>query len=165
MTETPQHPEDTPEETTDEAPLGLPAESPVFTLQQFPEKLAVVKLPPGAEIPTWAESSSLFSITATATETSLVCAGRNVPTKVVAQKGLTAFAVKGPLDFELVGVLAELLVPLAEAGVSVFTISTYDTDWILVPVKDAEVTAEAWRGRGHTVDLAVPVKPARKGRK
>ena len=52
---------------------------PTYELQQFPEKLAVIKLPAGAEIPSWAESSSLFSITATATETSLVCAGRSVP--------------------------------------------------------------------------------------
>ena len=146
-------------------PLGLPEPGPTFTLQQFPEKLAVVKLPPGAEIPEWAESSSLFSITATATETSLVCAGRNVPTKQVAQKGMTAFAVVGTLDFALTGVLASLLVPLAEAEISVFTISTYDTDWILVPVAKAEDAAEAWRRRGHTVNLAVPVAPARKKKK
>ena len=156
---------ETPESTDDGELLGLPDEGPTFTLQQFPEKLAVVKLPPGAEIPSWAESSSLFSITATATETSLVCAGRNVPTKVVAHKGMTAFAVQGPLEFELVGVLAALLVPLAEAQISVFTISTFDTDWILVPVKDAEKAAEAWRRRGHTVALAVPVKPPRKSKK
>jgi len=136
-------------------------EQPTFTLQEFPEKLAVVRLPAGSEIPTWAESSSLFSITATATETSLVCAGRNVPTKQVAQKGLTAFAVQGPLDFELVGVLAGLLVPLADEQISVFTISTYDTDWILVPLKDAERAAEAWRRRGHTVVAAVPAKPVK----
>ena len=136
-------------------------EQPTYTLQQFPEKLAVVRLPPGSEIPTWAESSSLFSITATAPETSLVCAGRNVPTKQVAQKGLTAFAVQGPLDFELVGVLVELLTPLAEERISVFTLSTYDTDWILVPLTDAERAAEAWRRRGHTVALAVPAKPVK----
>ena len=40
------------------------------TLQQFPEKLVVARLAPGAEVPDWAESSSLFSVTATATETS-----------------------------------------------------------------------------------------------
>ncbi|WP_309648358.1 ACT domain-containing protein [Nocardioides sp.] len=157
-------------QSTDEtaAPSGTEPEestaSVTFTLQQFPEKLAIVKLPPGAEIPEWAESSSLFSITATATETSLICAGRNVPTKQVAHKGLTAFAVMGQLDLTMVGVLAELLVPLAEAELSVFTISTYETDWILVPVAKAEVAAEAWRRRGHTVDLAVPVTPPRKKR-
>ncbi|HTW15298.1 MAG TPA: ACT domain-containing protein [Nocardioides sp.] len=140
-------------------------EQPTYTLQEFPEKLAVVRLPPGSEIPAWAESSSLFSITATATETSLVCAGRNVPTKQVAQKGLTAFAVQGPLDLALVGVLAGLLVPLAEAAVPVFTISTYDTDWILVPNTDAERAAEAWRRRGHTVVAAVPVTPSKQTKK
>jgi hypothetical protein len=139
--------------------------SPSYQLQQFPEKLAVVKLPPGAEVPSWAESSSLFSITATATETSVVCAGRSVPTKVVGWKGLTAFALTGELDNRVAGVLSELLAPLAEAEISVFTISTHETNWILVPVADAETAAEAWRRRGHTVALAVPVPPARKSRK
>lgn len=136
-----------------------------FTLQQFPEKLAVVRLAPGAEVPSWAEASSLFSITATATETSLVCATRSVPTKVQSQKPFTAFAVQGPLDFELYGVLVSLLHPLAEAKVSVFTISTFDTDWILVPLSRVDDAIEAWRRRGHTVAAAVPVTPPRKSKK
>lgn len=160
MTETPNSPE--PAEGLNTPDGSGPA---TYTLEQFPEKLAVVKLPPGAEIPGWAESSSLFSITATATETSLVCAGRSVPTKVLAHKPLTGFAVRGPLALDLVGVLSALLVPLAEAEISVFTISTFETDWILVPAKDADKAAEAWRGRGHTVAAAVPVKPSRKPRK
>lgn len=137
-------------------------DAPTYTLQQFPEKLAVVKLPPGAEIPAWAESSSLFSITATATETSVVCAGRSIPTKVTGVKGLTGFALQGDHDPTAPGVLVALLEPLAAAGVSVFTISTHDTNWVLVPVTDGEKAAEAWRARGHTVAAAVPVKPVRK---
>jgi len=131
-----------------------------FALERFPETLAVVRLQPGAVIPEWAESSSIFSITATGTETSLVCAARSVPTKSVHQRPFTAFAVKGPLDFTLTGVLVTLLTPLAEQGISVFTISTYDTDWILVPTADADRAAEAWRGQGHEVGDAVPVAPA-----
>ena len=140
-------------------------EATTFSIQQFPEKLAVVKLPPGAEIPTWAESSSLFSITATATETSVVCAGRSIPTKVTGVKGLTGFALQGELDPTQAGVLVELLAPLAEEEISVFTISTHDTNWILVPVTDGDRAAEAWRRRGHTVAAAVPVKPPRKNKK
>src|SRR5690606_32555116 len=83
-------------------------------LAVYPETLAVVRLGPGAEVPSWAESSSIFSITATASETSIVCAARSVPGKAVAQKPFTAFAVEGPLDFGLTGVLVELLTPLAE---------------------------------------------------
>ena len=70
-----------------------------YRLEQFPEKIAVVQLGPGAEVPDWAESSSLFSITATALETSLVCAARNVPKKAKQAGPFTAFAVQGPLDF------------------------------------------------------------------
>lgn len=128
-------------------------------LERYPETLAVVRLGPGAVVPAWAESSSIFSVTATATETSIVCAARSVPTKSVHQRPFTAFAVQGPLDFALTGVLVDLLTPLAQAEISVFTLSTYDTDWILVPAGDADRAAEAWRTSGHEVDDAVPVAP------
>jgi hypothetical protein len=130
-----------------------------FTLEQFPEKLAVVRLGPGAEVPSWAESSSLFSITATARETSVVCAMRSVPKKAKQAGPFTAFAVQGPLDFALTGVLATILQPLAAAEISVFAISTFDTDWVLVPVGDADRAAEEWRRSGHEVVVAVPVTP------
>ena len=133
-----------------------------MNLSQYPETLAVVRLPAGAEIPEWAEASSVFSITATATETSLVCAGRSVPTKARHQKPFIAFQVEGPLDLDAVGILHGLLAPLKEAEISVFVLSTYDTDWLLVPQRHAERAAEAWRGSGHTVVAAVPVTPRRK---
>jgi hypothetical protein len=131
-------------------------------LSRYPETLAVVKLPPGAEVPDWAESSSIFSITATASETSIVCAARSVPRKSVHQRPFTAFEVEGPLDFALTGVLSTLLVPLAEAEISVFTLSTYDTDWILVPGDDADRAEEVWRRSGHTVEPSAPATPGEK---
>ena len=127
-----------------------------YQIDRYPEQLAVVRLGPGAPIPAWAESSSIFSVTATAAETSVVCAARNVPKKVPHQRSFTAFAVVGPLDFALTGVLVSLLEPLAAAQISVFPISTYDTDWILVPMPEADRAAEEWRRRGHTVVPAVP---------
>jgi hypothetical protein len=130
------------------------AVSTTYTLLQYPEKLVVAGLPPGAEVPAWAESASLFSISATATETTVVCAGRSVPKKVRHEGPFTAFAVEGPLDFALTGVLHTLLGPLAEAEISVFTVSTYPTDWILVPTGKAAAAAEEWRRRGHTVTPA-----------
>ena len=133
-----------------------------FTLLQFPEKLAIVRLGPGAEVPKWAESASLFSVTATATETSLVCATRSVPTKTPSIKPLTAFQVRGPLDPDATGILASLLVPLAEAEIPVYTLSTFDTDWIMVRLVDGEKATEAWRRQGHTVTAAVPAKPIKK---
>ena len=131
--------------------------SGTHALQQFPEKLVVARLAPGAEVPDWAESSSLFSVTATATETSIVCAGRSVPKKVPQAGPFTAFAVEGTLDLTATGILSALLAPLADAEVPVFCVSTYDTDWVLVPVAKADAAADAWRRQGHTVAPAVPV--------
>jgi hypothetical protein len=133
-------------------------------LSRYPETLAVVRLPPGADVPEWAESASIFSITATATETSVVCAARSVPRKSRHQRPFTAFEVEGPLDFALTGVLSTLLQPLADAEISVFTLSTFDTDWILVPGDDADRAEEEWRRSGHTVEPAVPVPTGRTGR-
>lgn len=150
------------EETSDPTPDQLPDQSPeqaAFKIQQFPEKIAVVRLPPGADIPEWAESSSIFSITATATETALVCAGRNVPAKVVGARGLIGFSLDQQLAPTSVGVVVALLSPLAEADISIFTFTTYDSTWVLVPSADVERAVEAWRRQGHTVDLAVPVTP------
>ena len=127
-----------------------------YVLHRFPETLAVVGMPAGTEVPSWAESSSVFSVTATAGETSIVCARRSVPKKVKQAGPFTAFQVQGPLDLALTGVLSSLLAPLAEAEISVFTISTFDTDWILVPQERADDATEEWRRRGHTVDQAVP---------
>jgi uncharacterized protein len=126
-------------------------------LSRFPETLAVVRFGPGTEIPAWAESSSIFSVTATATETSVVCASRSVPSKSRHQRPFTAFCVEGPHALPETGVLVTLLTPLAEDDISVFTISTFDTNWILVPAGDADRAEEAWRRSGHETAPAVPV--------
>lgn len=125
-------------------------------LFRYPETLAVVRLGPGTEVPPWAESSSVFSVTATATETSIVCASRSVPTKSRHKRPYTAFCVEGPLDLAEAGILAGLLAPLAEDGIPVFTLSTFDTDWILVPAGDADRAEEAWRRSGHDTAPATP---------
>jgi hypothetical protein len=140
-----------PEETSEQT----------FTLNQYPEKLVVASLAAGAEVPQWAESASLFAIIATASETTIICAGRSVPKKVPQHGPFTAFAVAGVLDFALTGVLHGILGPLAEAEISVFTISTYPTDWILVPTEKAEAAAEEWRRRGHEVVPAPLVIPSK----
>lgn len=125
-------------------------------LLRYPETLAVVRLGPGADVPAWAESSSVFSVTATATETTVVCAGRNVPSKVPHLKPLTGFRIDGTLELTHSGVLVTLLSPLAEAGIGVFTASTFDSSWILVPRHDADAAEEAWRRSGHTTAPATP---------
>ncbi len=120
-------------------------------LLRHDEPLAVVRLGPGAELPAWATSGTLFSVTATAAETSVVCAQAAVPRKARQEGPYTSFAVEGPLDFTLTGLLHDLLAAPAEADVPVLTLSTFDTDWVLVPAAEADRVAEAWQRQGYDV--------------
>lgn len=130
------------------------------TLRQYDEELVVVRLGPGADLPEWAVSGTLFSVTATAAETSLVCGRAGVPRKARQEGPFTAFEVEGPLDLTLTGVLSGLLTPLADGEIPVFTVSTYDTDWILVPTDLAGRAAEEWRRSGHRVRPADQPDPS-----
>jgi len=96
-------------------------------------RLAVCRLAPGQPIPAWAaEEKGFLSLTLTAEELSLVCPEARVPAGVRAERGFRALKIRGPLDFNLTGVLSSLLLPLAQRGISVFALSTYDTDYLLV---------------------------------
>jgi hypothetical protein len=121
------------------------------TLLRHPDALAVVRLGPGSDIPSWATSATLFSVTATAAETSIVCHAAGVPRKARREGPFVAYEVAGPLDFALTGVLSSLLAPLAEAEVSVFSLSTFDTDWILVRAAAADAAEAAWQAAGHRI--------------
>jgi len=112
---------------------------------------AVAKLPPNAAIPAWASSGPFFSITRTADELSIVCPEIQVPPGVQAEPGWRCVRVAGKMDFSLVGVLASLVGPLAEAGISVFAVSTFDTDYLLVKDGDWERAKEVLVGAGHSV--------------
>ncbi len=115
-----------------------------LTLSRHPEHLAVVRLGPGAEVPDWARSATLVSITATASETSVVCAAADVPGKARSEGPFVAFSVDGSLDLGMTGVLSGLTEPLAREEIPVFVVSTFDTDWLLVPAERADAAATAW---------------------
>ncbi len=99
-----------------------------LTLTLLPESLAVCKLPAGSALPVNSLNGPFWAVVRTREELSLVVAERDAPTDALVEPGWRAFQVVGPLDFSLTGILASLALPLAEAGVSIFAISTYDTD-------------------------------------
>ena len=82
----------------------------------------------------------------------MVCSEGAVPAGATAERGWRCMKVDGPLDFELTGVLAALTQTLAEAGVPVFALSTYDTDYLLVKDEQLKIAAAALERAGHTVD-------------
>jgi hypothetical protein len=123
--------------------------SPPLTLVLLPETFAVCRLPADAPLPAWALAGPYFAITRTSDELSIVCVQAQVPSGVTCQPGWRCLQVAGPLDFALTGVLASLAQPLAAAGVSIFAISTYDTDYLLVPDRSLAAALAALRNAGH----------------
>jgi hypothetical protein len=119
-----------------------------------PQAVAVVRLPPDAPHPEWAAGPPLVSITRTADETSVVCATTCVPDDVPGpvEGPLVAVTVDEVVEFSLVGILVALLKPLADAGIPVLTVSTFDTDWVLLPAAKAAAAASVWRAAGHEVE-------------
>ena len=90
-------------------------------------------------------------MTRTEDELSLVVPEEKVPEVWKAERGWRCLKVEGPLDFGLTGILASLANPLADAGISIFALSTYDTDLILVPERELEQARGALEGAGHLV--------------
>ena len=119
----------------------------------LPGLFAVCQLDPKAPLPAWANagSSALVSVTRTANELSIVCAQEDAPDDVRQERDWRCLMVEGPLDFSLTGVLSALLAPLADAGVSIFALSTFDTDYLLVRAAQLGLAVEALSAAGHLV--------------
>jgi hypothetical protein len=129
-----------------------------LTLRLFAETLAIARLASNAGVPDWIFGNDFLSITRTRRELSIICRDEAVPADVSeVQRGFRAFAVTGTLDFDEIGIIAALSAPLAEAGVPIFGISTYDTDHILIHESRLEAGIAALRAAGHTVrEATVP---------
>lgn len=122
------------------------------TLSLLPDTFAVCKLAPSALLPTWATAGDFFSVTRTDEELSVVCLQSVVPDGVQCEQGWRCLKLAGPIPFSMVGVLASLVQPLADAGICVFAISTFDTDYLLLKEKDLARAIEALRRKGHAID-------------
>jgi hypothetical protein len=121
------------------------------TLLMVDGAFAVCRLSGDAPIPPWASAGPFVSITRTADELSVVCRQDAVPDGVVCERGWRCLRVAGAMPLSAVGVLAALTAPLAEAGVCVFAVSTFDTDYLLVREADTEKAVTALRQAGHSV--------------
>jgi len=121
-------------------------------LRVLPLRFAVCRLLSGEMVPGWLYGLSFWAATRTDDELSVVLPEENVPADWLAERGWRCLKVQGPLDFGLTGVLASLTVPLAGAGIPIFAISTYDTDYFLVHDADLSRAIEALSLHGHLVE-------------
>ncbi|WP_245636651.1 ACT domain-containing protein [Azospirillum thiophilum] len=129
----------------DEATLtaALVREQTGLALSVLPDRLAVAQLPPGDGLPDWLDwTDPLVGATRSGDELSILCREERVPDGVKAERGWRAFRVEGTVDFTLFGILARIAVPLAQAHVPIFAISTYKTDYVLVKADDLDKAAD-----------------------
>jgi hypothetical protein len=122
-----------------------------LSLVQVEGAYAVARLDSDAPLSGWVAGGPFVSITRTTDELSVVCREEAVPEDVRCERDWRCLRVAGTLDFGLVGVLASLLGPLAEVGVSVFAVSTFDTDYLLLKASDFERAVGVLRRAGHAV--------------
>ncbi|MFL5495739.1 MAG: ACT domain-containing protein [Gemmatimonadales bacterium] len=122
------------------------------SLEVLTDTLAVCRLPADASVPLWATGPSRFlTLSRTSEELSITAVQASVPPELRCERDYRALRVKGPLPLNLIGVLADIANPLAAAGLSIFAISTYDTDYVLVKARDLEPAVVALEGAGHQV--------------
>jgi hypothetical protein len=110
---------------------------------------AVWRLPPDTPLPEDPGTGELYSVTRTAEEVSVVCGAVGSPGNGSVEGPFAVLRVEGTLEFSLTGILASLTKPLAEAGVSVFALSTYDTDYLLIPRERLSEAVGALTAAGH----------------
>jgi len=125
--------------------------------------VSVCRLDGASEVPDWALQGGFLSITRTSEELSVVCPEGTVPEGVRCEGGWRVLKLAGPFEFSEVGVLLSVAAPLAEAGVGIFALSTFDTDYVLVKEERLGSAVAALRRRGHEVadgEGSVVVGPA-----
>ena len=117
------------------------SDDPVLTLTVLEESLSICRLDAGTEISAWATRAPFFSVTRTQDELSVV----------FQERSWRALKLEGPFDLSMVGVLSSVASPLAEAGASIFAVSTFDTDYVLVKESQLDLAVGTLRENGYRV--------------
>ncbi|WP_164473451.1 ACT domain-containing protein [Deinococcus psychrotolerans] len=117
-----------------------------------PTEFAVAQWPPDFILPSGLLSGSFFSLTRSEDELSLVCEASLVPEGVQHQAGWAALKLHGPFDFALTGILTAVLNPLRDAGIGIFAVSTFDTDYVLVKRERLSEALTALKEAGHRLN-------------
>ena len=124
----------------------------MLTLDVLKASVAICRLAPDTEVPSWAWGAKTFlTISRTAQELSITADETVMPAGIPAQRGYRVLKVRGTLSFGLVGIVLQIMEPLAKAGLPVSVVSTHDTDYVLVKEKDLGQAVHALEVAGHHV--------------
>ncbi|MGF1581100.1 MAG: ACT domain-containing protein [Gemmataceae bacterium] len=122
---------------------------PHLNIRVLPETFSIHRSSPESRIPTNLLVEQLVWIARTNEELSIVCESRWPIEATETSAGWSCLQVIGPLEFSLIGILAGIAKVLADADISIFALSTFDTDYILVPTEQCENTVEALKQAGY----------------
>ncbi len=127
---------------------------PQLQLSVLPGLFAVCRLPPGSPLPPWFHPGPFATVSWTVDEVSLVCLQEYVPvdTPVPCEREWCCLMLKGPIAFHSTGILLRILEPLSRAGIGIFAVSTFDTDYVLVKLASRETAIDALVTAGHLVE-------------
>jgi hypothetical protein len=120
-------------------------------LTVLPGTYAIARFAAAADIHVPYTQGAFYSLTKTEYEVSLVCEEKLLAADMKAERGRRLLRVESTLAFSLTGIVASLAAPLAEAAVSIFAVSTYDTDYLLVNEGDLERATAALEQAGHRI--------------
>jgi uncharacterized protein len=123
-----------------------------MVLEWIEGEYAVCQLPAQGGDTKWMDKSGFWSVTATDEEISVVCRDMDIPAEVRKESGWCMMRIGGSLDFSLVGILSAIIAPLGEKGISVYTISTFNTDYILIKKYLAGQAQAILEESGHTFE-------------
>jgi hypothetical protein len=120
-------------------------------LSLLKDKYGICTLPNTAPIPDWALTQSLASITRTEKELTIVCRLEILPSQYQSDLNWRCFKIDGSFDLNQIGVISSISSPLADAGISIYVISTYDTDYFLIQEQNLEKTISVLSNSGHYI--------------
>lgn len=120
-------------------------------LQLLDPEFGIIRFDAYDKIPDWIFKLEFYSITRTETELTIVCPSYKIPEPVDFDGGWKCLRVEGTFSFNEIGIIASLSNTLAQHGISIYVVSTYDTDYVSVKEKNINKTIEALQGQGHQV--------------
>ncbi len=124
-----------------------------YELVVLPRNYGMCKFGAKALVPAWVDSGDFWSVSRTPDELAIVCEERLIPVGVHSEGGFSCLKVIGPLEFSTVGVISSLMSTLAASGISIFVISTFDTDYLFVRQTALPDAIDALRESGHVVQF------------
>jgi len=99
----------------------------------------------------WFLGDPFFAMMRTDNELTVVCADKKVPNQVQHEGGWKALKIEGTFEFSEVGILESVLAPLADAGLGIFALSTFATDYVLLKTKSLDSATAVLRRAGHEI--------------